>query len=417
MGKKNSTIDFSQSMRKDHTIEANKTLAFICRLVMIFMALIVIFAKLGCFEHPDNIYPAGFIALVVLFIPTIIYDFLELNSGLIRYFVLSLIVALIGYMYIMMGHNVVMLLAFPLVLSCLYCDIGCLLYTFVLGIPVMIFSHISAYKMGMEGAELFDDMTQVVYYGLVPRFIQYFAIACVCYGITNRIQHLFKKLTEQNNELYMDQENLVAALAGLIETQSKETGQHVRRVSEYTKVLCRALGMEEDEVWKVGLGAMMHDVGKIAVPPEILEKPGKLTEEEYLKMKWHVFYGREMLEKYPGEIMQIASIIAFQHHEHYDGTGYLGMKDGEISLYAKCVSLADFFDALVSKRVYKDAWDPEDARIEIINQKGKYFDPQLVDIFEAHYPEFLKIMHCYPDDDMPSSIEEIFNIQNMNIRK
>ena len=146
-------------------------------------------------------------------------------------------------------------------------------------------------------------------------------------------------------------------------------------------------------------------------------KPGKLTEEEYLKMKWHVFYGREMLEKYPGEIMQIASIIAFQHHEHYDGTGYLGMKDGEISLYAKCVSLADFFDALVSKRVYKDAWDPEDARIEIINQKGKYFDPQLVDIFEAHYPEFLEIMHCYPDDDMPSSIEEIFNIQNINIRK
>ncbi len=409
-------MNFSESLLRNHTKEANLAIAFICRLIMLLMLVIVGCAKLGYFAIADNIYPAAVIALAILSLPTILYNILRLNSGLIRYFVLALIVLLVGMLYVMLGHNVVMLLAFPLVLSCLYCSRGCMLFTFILSLPVMIAAHILSYNLKMVPDDPFQTMDQVIYYGIIPRTVQYVAFAVLCYGITDRIKKLLRRLENANNELYQDQENLVAALSGLIEVQSKETGMHVKRVSEYTKVLCRGLGMDEEETWKVGLGAMMHDVGKVAVPKEILEKPGKLTEEEFTKIKMHVFYGKEMLSKYPGEIMQTAAIIANEHHEHYDGTGYLGMIGNDISLPARCVSLADFFDALVSKRVYKSAWKPEEVRREILNQRGKFFDPHVVDIFDAHYDEFIKILKRYPDDNvMKSSIEEIFDVKKREV--
>ena len=212
------------------------------------------------------------------------------------------------------------------------------------------------------------------------------------------MQRLIANLVEKNRELYEEQQAVIYSLSELVETQSQETGQHVKRVAAYTKILCQALGMSEEETWKVSVASMMHDVGKIRVPKEILHKPSRLTEEEFSEVKKHVDYGYQLLCNSPREIMQIAAHIAHEHHEHFDGIGYQNnLKSEEISLYARCVAIADVFDALVSQRCYKSAWEPERARAEIVSQAGRQFDPKLVELFDTHFDEFLDVMKCFPD--------------------
>ena len=241
-------------------------------------------------------------------------------------------------------------------------------------------------------------MKGVIVYGLVPRVIEMAAISVICLSVTGKLQRLIGALVEKNNELYEDQQTLVSSLSELVEAQSRETGQHVKRVAAYTEILCRALGLSEEEIWKVSVASMMHDVGKIGVPQDILHKPAKLTEEEYEEIKKHVDYGHKLLCNSPGEIMQIASRIAQQHHERFDGKGYQhNLQAQQINLYARCVAIADVFDALVSKRCYKSAWSPDQARQEIVAQAGQQFDPALTELFDSHFDEFLQVMERYPD--------------------
>jgi len=143
---------------------------------------------------------------------------------------------------------------------------------------------------------------------------------------------------------------------------------------------------------------MMHDIGKLMVPNEILEKKGRLLPVEEAVMRQHVGYGGMMLENTSGKIMEYARVIALQHHERWDGGGYPGHLFGEhISPVSRIVSLADVFDALVSRRSYKPAWLPDDARAEIIRQRGKQFAPECVDAFLRTYDQFLEIIKNYPD--------------------
>ena len=144
---------------------------------------------------------------------------------------------------------------------------------------------------------------------------------------------------------------------------------------------------------------MMHDVGKIMIPEEILEKPGKLTKEEFDIVNKHTQYGRRMLEKSPGELFHISTMIADQHHEKWDGTGYAGLSGEDISPFARCAALADVFDALVSRRSYKRAWTPQEAYDEIVAQKGRQFDPMVVDAFTANFDQFIDVMKRYPDEE------------------
>ena len=226
-----------------------------------------------------------------------------------------------------------------------------------------------------------------IFYGVIPRVIEFFAIAIVCYFISKQIERLIQTLANKNRELYEDQENLILALSQIIEEKSENTGQHVRRVAAYTELLCKSLGYSNEESWKIGLASMMHDVGKIMIPEEILEKPGKLTKEEFDIVKKHTQYGRRMLEKSPGELFHISTMIADQHHEKWDGTGYAGLSGEDISPFARCAALADVFDALVSKRCYKEAFSFDKAFEIIKNDSGSHFDTKLTEVFLQCRPE------------------------------
>ena len=202
----------------------------------------------------------------------------------------------------------------------------------------------------------------------------------------------------KNKELYEDQENLILSLSQIIENKSENTGHHVKRVSEYTEVLCRYLGYSDEESWKISLASMLHDVGKIMIPENILENPGKLTDEKFAIVKNHIKYGKQMLETSPGELFKLSTDIAYQHHEKWNGTGYIGIKGNDIPRCARCVALADVFDALVSRRSYKKPWTPEEAYNEIVSKSGKQFDPEVVGVFVQNFDKFLEIMKKYPDE-------------------
>ena len=199
-------------------------------------------------------------------------------------------------------------------------------------------------------------------------------------------------VTMENN-----QKGLIYSFAEISESKSKFTGEHIKRVAEYMRVLGKASGFDDDYLEKLCTASMMHDIGKLMISEEILDKPDKLTDEEYQIMKNHVLYGEALLEKCPGEMMHLACILAKEHHERWDGTGYLGMKGEEIAYISRLMAVCDVFDALTSDRYYKKGWSLEDTFDEIIRLSGKSFDPKVVKLFIEHFDEFKAIHNKIPD--------------------
>lgn len=391
-------MDFTKQLIKDFENDADRRMSSICRVIILLMLLVITLNQLRVFNISSMIYPTLVIAMGILFVPTILYDFLHVRNKITHYFVLTLVVFMSGLLYSILSYHVIIMLVFPVTVACLYCDRNSVLYTMILSIPVMVVSHLIALYLRIVPDEPLVTLYGVLVYGVLPRTIEFLAIAVISLSVTSKLQRLIANLVEKNRELYEEQQAVIYSLSELVETQSQETGQHVKRVAAYTKILCQALGMSEEETWKVSVASMMHDVGKIRVPKEILHKPARLTEEEFSEVKKHVDYGYQLLCNSPGEIMQIAAHIAHEHHEHFDGIGYQNnLKSEEISLYARCVAIADVFDALVSQRCYKSAWEPERARAEIVSQAGRQFDPKLVELFDTHFDEFLDVMKCFPD--------------------
>lgn len=391
-------INFANNLIVDFEKDSDKRISGICRAITGLILIVILLNVFHVFKISSALYPTLIVAAVILMTPTLFFEILKKRSKKIRYMVLTLLVVMSGLMYSILSYHVIIMLVLPVVVSCLYCERANVIYTTVLSVPVMIISHLIAYSLKIVPDEPLVTLRGVLIYGILPRVIELIAISLICIGITGKLQRLITALVKKNNELYEEQQIIVSSLSELVETQSHETGQHVKRVAAYTEILCRAMGLSEEETWKISVASMMHDVGKICVPREILHKPGKLTEEEFSEIKKHVDYGYKLLENSPGEIMRLAANIAWQHHERYDGNGYQNELAGEnINIFARAVAVADVFDALVSKRCYKKSWTPTQAREEILNQSGRQFDPHITKLFDEHFDEFLKVMDDYPD--------------------
>lgn len=202
-------------------------------------------------------------------------------------------------------------------------------------------------------------------------------------------------LTEEVQET---QQELLLILGFAVESRSKETAMHVRRVAEYAKLLAKHKGLsaqQQEEIWSI---APLHDVGKVGIPDSILNKAGKLTEEEYEIMKNHAQIGWEILHSSKRPLIQSAAIVAHEHHEKWDGTGYPRSLIGEnIHIYGRIASVADVFDALGTERVYKKAWNRNQILDYFQDQKGLQFDPSLVDIVLENADEFFDIRRQLSD--------------------
>jgi HD-GYP domain-containing protein (c-di-GMP phosphodiesterase class II) len=204
------------------------------------------------------------------------------------------------------------------------------------------------------------------------------------------------KLTHEIEET---QKEVVLTMGAVAESRSKETGNHVKRVAKYSKILALAYGLSEEEAELLRQASPMHDIGKIAIADSILNKPGKFTHHEYEIMKQHAQLGYEMIKGSKRALLKAASIVAHEHHEKFDGSGYpRGLRGDDIHIYGRITAIADVFDALGSDRVYKKAWSDEKIFTLFKEESGKHFDPALIELFFNNLDGILAVRESLRDD-------------------
>jgi response regulator RpfG family c-di-GMP phosphodiesterase len=196
----------------------------------------------------------------------------------------------------------------------------------------------------------------------------------------------------------IDEKGIILSFNNAAEYKDTDTGEHIARMSQYSQILALAYGMSEQYAELILQAAPMHDIGKIGIPDAVLLKPGKLTDEEFEQMKTHSIIGAKILENSESPLLQLAHLLGMEHHEKWDGTGYPNnLKAEEISVEGRIVAIADVFDALTSKRPYKEAWPVEEAFDFIEKQAGIQFDPDLVRLFLANKDKILAIRNVNLD--------------------
>lgn len=212
------------------------------------------------------------------------------------------------------------------------------------------------------------------------------------HSLEEKVEVSVSEIKRLNSELRITQKEMTLALGSIMETRDENTGRHVLRVGTYAKLLASLYGIDEEQANLIYEAAPFHDAGKVAIPDSILNKPGKLTPEEWKIMKTHTTEGYRIFKDTTRPILQMCAIIAKEHHEHWDGNGYPdGLKEDEIHIAGRITAIADVFDALTSERSYKKAWTFDEAAAYIYTQKGKMFEPKLVDLFDRHINRFKKI--------------------------
>ena len=256
-------------------------------------------------------------------------------------------------------------------------------------------------------------MTELFTHHALPRLLAFIAVVVLCIGASRRNDPMLRRQVELAQSVQQEmqkrnamQRSVIEDLAAVIESRDVSTGEHVARTKRYVQLI--ALEMQKDPRYSAVLtdetvdrivrAAPLHDIGKIAVSDRILQKPGRLTPEEFEQMKLHAAKGGEMVHNILGNLddepfLETAADIATCHHERWDGGGYpAGLAGEAIPLPARMMSVADVFDALVSERCYKKAMPPEQAFRIIEEERGKQFDPAIVDLLPTLKPAFLAVL-------------------------
>ena len=238
-----------------------------------------------------------------------------------------------------------------------------------------------------SGGTVYIDTTIIPIIDLNDEIVEYMSI-----------RHDVTELIDLQKEIEDTQKEVVFTMGSIGETRSKETGNHVKRVAEYSYLLAKLFGIDEEKAELLKLASPMHDIGKVGIPDDILNKPGKLTDNEFSIMKTHSKLGYNMLKNSKREILKTSAIIAYEHHEKYNGTGYPRKLKGEdIHIYGRITAVCDVFDALGSDRCYKKAWGLDKILNLFKEERGEHFDPILIDLFLDNLEQFLVIREKYKD--------------------
>jgi response regulator RpfG family c-di-GMP phosphodiesterase len=215
----------------------------------------------------------------------------------------------------------------------------------------------------------------------------------------DELQARFAEVQALQDEIEEMQKEVVFTMGSIGESRSKETGNHVKRVAEYSYLLAKYYGMDDKEAEMLKQASPMHDIGKVAIADAILNKPGRFTEDEFEIMKSHAQLSYDMLKHSQRPLLKMAATLAYEHHEKYNGKGYpRGIAGETIHIYGRITALADVFDALGSDRCYKKAWEDEKIFELFRAERGEHFDPRLIDIFFEHLDEFLAVRDRLRDE-------------------
>lgn len=284
-------------------------------------------------------------------------------------------------------------------------------------IPIIFLTALAAIEDEIHGLELgaVDYITKPISPPLVlARVDTQLKIKAAADFLRDQNDYLEKEVERRTREVMAIQDVTIQAMASLAETRDNETGNHIRRTQHYVKVLAEQLRdhprfrhfLNDETIRLLFKSAPLHDIGKIGIPDHILLKPGRFTAEEFEIMKTHTTLGRDAIQRAEDQLgiavdfLCLAKEIAYSHQEKWDGSGYpQALAGDDIPISARLMAVADVYDALISRRVYKEGM-PHEGAVEIIRQgRGSHFDPDICDAFLAHVEQFQAIAERFADSD------------------
>ena len=436
--------EYKNKVLEDGEISANRlNLVFlvVSEIISIIVILLMLFKVFPI--RLQYIVPMLIIVMIIFAIPVLVYlihdKLIKKDRSILswkKFKYIIFICAFTGFLLVdvILSFHAILLLAIPPLMASQYNynkrDWIIIFIITIITIPIITYG---GFIFGIADRNLFKNMitdeeaevianrieilsskriVEILLHYVIPRILAICVIDFLIAAILKRNQRMLEKEMQLSLEVQEEiqknnliQQRVIEELASVIESRDVSTGEHVRRTKKYVEILCHQLAkmdkykdvLTEDAINNIVSAAPLHDIGKIVVSDLILLKPGKLTKEEFDAMKIHTSKGGEMIKNFFNNFenegfIERAYEIAMYHHEKWDGSGYpCNLKDNEIPLSARIMAISDVFDALVSKRVYKDSMDVEDAFKIIVEDAGKHFDPELIEATKLVKEEFFEV--------------------------
>lgn len=381
---------------RENEIQANRVVAKVMRTTFFIFTIIYLLNVIGIFviDHMDmTISYIG--SGILLLLPTLFTNLLKLEKRYIKYINVASAALFVTLISITLTYHVVVIYVYPIAIASLYFSKNLNVFATAITVVGVSIGQIVAFYTDTLQDDNFTVFYDTIVFGIIPRALVLIAVAVIFTMLCGRTVALLSKLTTAVEQLSRYHKEMVMGFATLVENKDGSTGGHIKRTSMYVKLLAEELRnrncykevLTEEYVNNLCKAAPMHDIGKIAVPDAILQKPGKLTQEEFERMKEHAACGGKIIKETFGhlgneEYTQLAYEVARFHHEKWNGKGYPeGLKRYEIPLCARIMAIADVFDAVSEKRCYRDALPLEQCFEIILEGSGQDFDPMLVEVF------------------------------------
>ena len=376
--------------------QANHVVAKVMRITFLIFTFIYILDLIDIFVINLAIMTIAYIGSgILLLLPTLLIDVFKRNDTYIKY--INVIVAAIftTLLSITLTYHVVVIYVYPIAIASLYFSKQLNILATGLTVTGVSAGQLAAFYMDTLQDDNFQELHSVVIWGILPRALILIAIAAIFTMLSNRTANLLSTLLHKEEQLSHSHNEMVMGFATLVENKDGSTGGHVKRTTTYVKLLAEELrdrGIYKEELNNEYLenlyrAAPMHDIGKIAVPDAVLQKPGKLTDKEFEIIKIHTVKGGNIIKETFGHLeneqyTHMAYAVARHHHEKWNGKGYPdGLRHKEIPLCARIMAIADVFDAVSEKRCYRDAMPLEKCFEIIAEGSGQAFEPVLAETF------------------------------------
>lgn len=384
------------SILMDNEKQANRIVAKVMGTTFVIFTLIYLLNVWGVFEIRAWVMnTAYFGSCVILLFPTLLTFILKVEKPYVKYINVIGAALFVTLLSVTLTYHVVVIYVYPIAIASLYFSKKLNILATVLTVIGVSVGQLAAFYLDTLQDDNFTVLFDTLLWGIVPRAMVLTAMAIIFTMLCGRTVALLTRLTKTAEGLAIYHEEMVMGFATLVENKDGSTGGHIKRTTEYVKLLAEELrkrGHYKETLTKayiknLCMAAPMHDIGKIAVPDVILQKPGRLTEEEFTQIKLHAENGGRIIQETFGhlqneEYTKIAYEVARFHHEKWNGRGYPeGLKRKEIPLSARIMAVADVFDAISEKRCYRDAMSMDQCFDIILEGSGQDFDPIIAEVF------------------------------------
>ncbi len=380
----------------DNEKQANRIVAKVMCITFAVFTFIYLLNVVGIFVIDISVMTFAYIVgSILLLLPTLLVNVLKQEKRYIKYVNVICAILFVILVTITLTYHVVVIYVYPIAIASLYFSKKLNILATALTVVGVSLGQILAFYLDIVTDDNFIEVYRMIVYGVIPRALILIAVAAIFTMLCGRTTSLLGDLLGAKEELSLYHDEMIMGFATLVENKDGSTGGHIKRTTAYVRLLAEELKkrgfyqelLTEEYVENLYKAAPMHDIGKIAVPDVILQKPGKLTTEEFERMKQHTVSGGRIIQETFGhltnkEYTQMAYEVARFHHEKWNGKGYPeGLKCKEIPLCARIMAIADVFDAVSEKRCYRDAL-PMEKCFEIIREgSGQDFEPILVEVF------------------------------------